>query len=75
MKIIQKFLLENIPDLKVGDMILVGRFKNVRALITGFGKDSNGQPIIKTTKGTRKLFPFRINKLMPEDKRKKKLDD
>lgn len=68
MKIIEKFLQENVPELKIGDKILVGRFKNRKATITGFGKDSKNQPVVKTTKGDYKMFKFRISRLMPKKK-------
>ena len=54
----------------VGDMILVGKFKNRKAEVKSFDKDKNNQPTVKTTKGERSLYKFRINKLMPKDKRK-----
>jgi hypothetical protein len=54
------------PSLDVGDSIRVGKFKNVNAVIQGFGKDKNNQPTIQTTKGTQQLFKPRIMKLMPE---------
>jgi hypothetical protein len=63
--------MEQVPQFKIGDMILVGKFKNRRAIVKGFGKDLKGQPTVKTTKGEYSLFRFRINKLLPKDKRKK----
>lgn len=64
-------LLENSnPDIKVGDVILVGKFKNRTAVVTGFSKDENNQPQVETDKGTYSLYRFRINKLMPRDRRK-----
>ena len=56
--------LKNI-DLKVGDIILIGKFKNRKAIVKGFGKDKNNHPTIKTNKGEVKMFKFRIQKLMP----------
>ncbi len=77
MKVIKRFLEENAPEIKIGDYILVGKFRNQMAKVTGFGKDKNGQPTLKTTKGERKLYPFRVNKLLPKDmqKEEKKDDD
>ena len=66
MKTIDNFLQEKIEDIKVGDVILIGKWKNVKATVKGFGKDENNQPIIKTDKGDVKDHPFRIQKLMPE---------
>ena len=69
--IVSKFLLEySNPDIKVGDMLLVGKFKNRKAIVKGFGKDKNNQPTVKTTKGEYSLYRFRVNKMMPPEKRK-----
>jgi len=72
-----KCLLEILNvDLNVGDTILVGKFKNKRAVVKGCcKKDKNNQPRIETDVGDRSLFKFRINKLMPEKKRKKEGDE
>ena len=68
---LSRFLLEYAnSDIKVGDMVLVGKFKNRRAIVKGFTKDENNQPQVVTTKGTYSLYRFRINKYMPPDKRK-----
>ncbi|MDA9302587.1 hypothetical protein N8072_00495 [bacterium] len=56
-----------LPSIKVGDEILVGKFKNRKATVTGFGKDENNQPVLKTTKGDQKLFKPRIVKLMKDE--------
>jgi hypothetical protein len=53
-----------LPSINIGDEILVGKFKNRRATVTGFGKDEHNQPVLKTTKGDQKLFKGRIVKLM-----------
>ena len=53
-----------LPSINIGDEILVGKFKNRRATVTGFGKDEHNQPVLKTTKGDQKLFKPRIVKLM-----------
>lgn len=74
--IVSSFLNEYAnPDIKVGDMVLVGKFKNRRAIVKGFTKDSNNQPQVVTTKGTYSLYRFRINKMMPPEKRKKPNDE
>jgi hypothetical protein len=68
---LSKFLLEySNPDVKVGDMVLVGKFKNRKAIVKGFTKDKNNQPQVVTTKGTYSLYRFRVNKMMPPEKRK-----
>jgi hypothetical protein len=51
------------PTLDVGDDVLVGKFKNRKAKISGFTKDDHHQPVLKTTKGDQKLFKPRIVKL------------
>ena len=60
-------LLElELPELKVGDEMMVGKFKNRKATITGFTTDKHGQPIAKTDKGDQQIFKGRIKKLMDE---------
>jgi hypothetical protein len=54
------------PDIKKGDTILVGKWRNSPAIVKGFGKDANGQPTVKTNKKTYSLYKFRIQKLMKE---------
>ena len=54
------------PDIRVGDVIKVGKYKNVDASIAGFGVDENGQPTIISNEGIEsKMFTFRLQKLMP----------
>jgi hypothetical protein len=55
-----------LQDLEIGDEILMGRFRNIPAVVKSFGKDKNNQPTVKTTKGEKPLYKFRIKKLMPE---------
>jgi len=59
----KKYFKEN-TDIKIGDTILTGRFKNSPAVVKGFGTDKNNQPTVETTKGTVSLYKFRIKKLM-----------
>ena len=54
-----------LPRLAVGDVLLVGKFKNRKATITGFSTDENNQPVAQTDKGDHKIFKPRIAKLMP----------
>jgi len=57
-----------LPLLKTGDVVMVGKFKNRKAIITGFAADKNGQPVVKTDKGDYAVFKFRLAKLLPENK-------
>ena len=60
MKTIDNFL----QNLKVGDIIYIGRWKNRKAVIKGFKRDKNNQPVICTDLGDVNAFKFRIQKLM-----------
>ena len=51
-------------NLKVGDVVLGGKFKNQRMEVKDFGTDELGQPTING----KKLLSFRIEKELPEDK-------
>ena len=56
-----------LPDLHVGDELLVGKFKNRKATIKGFKTDpKTNHPIAKTNKGDQQIFKGRVKKLMPE---------
>ena len=52
-------------DINVGDLVSVGRFRNVETPIKGIEIDEHGQPVIITTKGKKKLFSLRLTKLTP----------
>lgn len=54
-----------LPNLEVGDELLVGKFKNRTATIQGFDTDDHNQPIAKTDKGDQKIFKPRVKKIMP----------
>ena len=58
-----------LPKLAIGDILLVGKFKNRKATITGFSSDENNQPVALTDKGDQKIFKPRIAKLMPPNTR------
>jgi hypothetical protein len=58
-----------LPRLAIGDVLLVGKFKNRKATITGFSSDENNQPVAQTDKGEQKIFKPRIAKLMPVKQR------
>jgi hypothetical protein len=63
------YFFEGFAIPKIGSEILVGKFKNKKAIVKGFGKDKNNQPTIITDKGEFSLYKFRIAKLMPKKKR------
>lgn len=52
-------------EISVGDLVSVGRFRNVETPIKGIEIDENGQPVILTSKGKKKLFSCRLVKLLP----------
>lgn len=52
-------------DLEKGDTIMTGRFKNSPKVVKTIGVDKNGQPTVNG----RKMLTFRIEKLMPEEKK------
>ena len=56
-----------LPNIDVGDEVMVGKFKNRKATVKGFDKDDHNQPVLKTNKGDQKLFKPRISKLMKEN--------
>jgi len=57
-----------LPNIKVGDEIRTGRFKNRKAEVKGFKTDDKtNHPILKTSKGDVQLFKPRISKLLPEE--------
>ena len=53
----------DLPEIEVGDEVMVGKFKNRKATVTGLTKDDHNQPVLKTTKGDQKLFRPRLSKL------------
>lgn len=60
-------------DIKVGDKVEVGRFRNVQATVLDIETDEHGQPVIRTSKGKKKLFGLRIMKLSPGAKTPKQI--
>ena len=60
-------------EIKVGDEIEVGRFRNVKAKIKDIVTDEYGQPVIVTTKGPKKLFSCRLSKLDKGNKTPKQI--
>lgn len=59
----------DLPVLKTGDELMVGKFKNRNATIKGFTKDKHNQPIAKTDKGDQQIFKGRVKKLMANEAR------
>ena len=60
-------------DVNVGDLVDVGRFRNVQAKIKSIEIDEHGQPVIITAKGKKKLFSLRLTKLTPGAKTPKQI--
>jgi hypothetical protein len=60
-------------EINVGDTVEVGRFRNVIARIKDISIDENGQPVIITSKGPKKLFSCRLSKLTPGAKTPKQI--
>ena len=52
-------------DIKVGDTILVGKFKNVPIKVVDIQLDEYGQPVIISNTGKKHLFACRVDKLSP----------
>ena len=50
-------------DIKPGDIILTGRFKNKRTVVKDVGVDDNGHPTVNG----KSILKFKIEKLLPED--------
>ena len=59
--------------INVGDTIEVGRFRNVATKIKNIELDDNGQPVIITSKGAKKLLSCRLTKLHPGSKTPKQI--
>lgn len=58
-----------LPPIEVGDEVMVGKFKNRKAIVKSFTQDDHNQPVLKTTKGDQKLFKPRLSKLMVDEGR------
>ena len=59
--------------IRVGDLVEVGRFRNVSTKIKKIELDNNGQPVIITNKGDKKLLSCRLSKLHPGSKTPKQI--
>ena len=64
----KKYLNEMKLDIKVGDILLGGKFKNKRIVVKEIGKDELGQPTING----KPILNFRIEKHLPDNKKSKK---
>ena len=60
-------------EINVGDLVNVGRFRNVETPIKDIEIDENGQPVILTSKGKKKLFSLRLTKLTPGAKKPRQI--
>ena len=67
----REYLNEMKLDIKVGDVLLGGKFKNKRIIVKEIGKDELGQPTING----KSLLNFRIEKHLPDSKKSKKTQD
>ena len=68
----RRYLLEAIDlDIEVGDVILGGKYKNKRMIVKDIGVDELGQPTING----KSVLKFRIEKLLPDEKKSKKTKD
>jgi hypothetical protein len=68
----RQYLEENIDlDIKVGDVLLGGRYKNKRTIVKEIGIDELGQPTINGSP----ILKFRIEKHLPDEKKSKKTLD
>ena len=59
--------------IRVGDLVEVGRFRNVSTKIKKIELDNNWQPVIITNKGAKKLLSCRLSKLHPGSKTPKQI--
>ena len=59
--------------IKVGDLVEVGRFRNVQTKIKSIEIDIHGQPVLITSKGKKKLLSCRLAKLHPGSKTPKQI--
>ena len=64
----RKYINEIKLDIKVGDVLLGGKFKNKRVVVKSIGKDALGQPTING----QPLLKFRIEKNLPNSNKSKK---
>jgi hypothetical protein len=54
------FKEEEYQQIKVGDHVKGGKFRNKDMEVKSFTTDDKGQPIMKTSKGDKKVYSVRI---------------
>ena len=65
----RKYIKENIDlDIKVGDVLLGGKYRNKRIVVKEIGVDELGQPTVNG----KSILNVRIEKNLPEEKKSKK---
>lgn len=65
----REYLNENIDlDIKIGDVLLGGKYRNKRIVVKKIGVDELGQPTING----KPILNFRIEKNLPDEKKSKK---
>ena len=65
----REYIKENIDlDIKVGDVLLGGKYRNKRIVVKKIGVDELGQPTING----KPILNFRIEKNLPDEKKSKK---
>ena len=68
-QMIRQIINEEIKlDIKIGDIVLGGKYRNKRTVVKKIGKDDLGQPTINGTP----ILKFRIEKFLPDEKKSKK---
>jgi hypothetical protein len=65
-KVAKLLIAGPVVPVEIGDTILIGKFKNRKAIVKGFGSGKLNQPVVLTDKGEIPLFKFRIPKLIKE---------
>ena len=71
-KQLEKIIREAISlDIKKGDVILTGKFKNKRTIVKDIGKDEYGHPTVNG----KSILKFKIEKFLPKEKQSKKTQD
>ena len=64
----RRFICEAITlDIEIGDVVLMGKFRNKRVVVKKIGKDEKGQPTING----RPILNLRIEKELPDDMKSK----
>ena len=65
----RKYIKENIDlDIKVGDVLLGGKYRNKRIVVKEIGVDELGQPTVNG----KSILNVRIEKNLPDEKKSKK---